>query len=80
VRLHQKFSGTYCALAVKKCASNVVETFLRTRMEVVNRAIVTELLNAVNFGKIVRDKFGNYVVQVCVEASLSLSACTACFS
>jgi len=67
--LVQSFLGQIGELSRHKFSSNVIEKCLRCASEASTDAMVKELLNSGEMDKLLRDSFGNYVVQTALEHS-----------
>ncbi|KXJ96878.1 armadillo-type protein [Microdochium bolleyi] len=65
----QNFLGQIGDLSRHKFSSNVIEKCLRCATEPSTDAMVRELLNSGEMDKLLRDSFGNYVVQTALEHS-----------
>ncbi|XP_068635751.1 uncharacterized protein [Aristolochia californica] len=58
-----QLEGNYCQLSMQKYSSNVVEKCLKHAGEDKQAHIILELINSSDFGQILQDPYGNYVVQ-----------------
>ncbi|XP_068649784.1 uncharacterized protein [Aristolochia californica] len=58
-----QIEGNCCQLAVQKYSSNVVEKCLKHAGGDKQAHIIQELINSSDFGQILQDPYGNYVVQ-----------------
>lgn len=65
----QNFLGQIGDLSRHKFSSNVIEKCLRCASDSSTDAMVKELLNSGEMDKLLRDSFGNYVVQTALEHS-----------
>ncbi len=63
--IKMKMEGKYCRLAKQKFSSNVVEKCLRTSTHEWRSVILRELTTNVN--ELIRDRYGNYVLQTAVS-------------
>ncbi|KAH8678117.1 armadillo-type protein [Xylariales sp. PMI_506] len=64
-----KFGGKICALSRHKFSSNVIEKCLRCASDGARDKMVDELLTTGEMERLLRDSFGNYVVQTALEHS-----------
>lgn len=62
-----RFRGSICSLSVQKFSSNVVEKCIRVASPAKRAQIIDELMSAERLQRIIRDSFGNYVVQTALE-------------
>ncbi|XXG97730.1 DNA-directed RNA polymerase III complex subunit Rpc2 [Hypoxylon texense] len=65
--LVQQFRGRICQLSRHKFSSNVIEKCLRCGNEDSKDLMVSELLGPGEMDRLLRDNFGNYVVQTALE-------------
>ncbi|KAI1780467.1 ARM repeat-containing protein [Hypoxylon cercidicola] len=65
--LVQQFRGRICQLSRHKFSSNVIEKCLRCGNEDSKDIMVNELLSPGEMDRLLRDNFGNYVVQTALE-------------
>ncbi|KAI4869106.1 ARM repeat-containing protein [Hypoxylon rubiginosum] len=65
--LVQQFRGRICQLSRHKFSSNVIEKCLRCGNEDSKDLMVNELLSPGEMDRLLRDNFGNYVVQTALE-------------
>ncbi|KAK0547853.1 hypothetical protein OC845_003875 [Tilletia horrida] len=63
----RQFVGNVCLLSVQKFSSNVIEKCIRVSEPSTRRQLVEELLNRHRLEKLLRDSFGNYVVQTSLD-------------
>ncbi|KAK3901087.1 armadillo-type protein [Staphylotrichum tortipilum] len=71
--LVQQFQGRISALSKHKFSSNVVEKCLRCASDMSRDIIVTELLNPGEIERLLRDSFGNYVIQTALDYAPPMS-------
>lgn len=71
--LVQRFQGRIGLLSKHKFSSNVVEKCLRCASEQSRDMIVTELLVPGEIDRLLRDSFGNYVIQTALDYSTPMS-------
>ncbi|KAK3985558.1 armadillo-type protein [Cladorrhinum sp. PSN332] len=67
------FLGHIATLSKHKFSSNVVEKCLRCAMEPARDDIISEILNSGHMEGLLRDNFGNYVVQTALEYSSQIT-------
>ncbi|KAI0406312.1 ARM repeat-containing protein [Xylaria palmicola] len=65
--LTQKFFGKIVMLSRHKFSSNVVEKCLRCASDESKDRMIQELLNPTDMERLIKDQFGNYVVQTALE-------------
>ncbi|KAL2265475.1 hypothetical protein VTJ83DRAFT_6575 [Remersonia thermophila] len=65
--LVQQFMGRIVALSKHKFSSNVVEKCLRCSSDASRERIVNELLGPGEIDRLLRDSFGNYVIQTALD-------------
>ena len=65
--LVRQFQGRIGSLSKHKFSSNVVEKCLRCASDLSRDLIVTELLNPGEIDRLLRDSFGNYVIQTALD-------------
>ncbi|CEH14061.1 Translational repressor MPT5/PUF4 and related RNA-binding proteins (Puf superfamily) [Ceraceosorus bombacis] len=63
----QQFIGNVCLLSVQKFSSNVMEKCIRVSNASLRKQLIDELLNRARLEKLLRDSFGNYVVQTSLD-------------
>ncbi|CAD6885757.1 unnamed protein product [Tilletia laevis] len=63
----RQFVGSVCLLSLQKFSSNVIEKCIRVSEPSTRRQLVEELLNRQRLEKLLRDSFGNYVVQTSLD-------------
>ena len=63
----RQFLGHICALSVQKFSSNVIEKCIRVADTNVRSSVIDELNNRQRLEKLLRDAFGNYVVQTALD-------------
>jgi len=63
----RQFVGNVCLLSVQKFSSNVIEKCIRVSEPSTRRQLVEELLNRQRLENLLRDSFGNYVVQTSLD-------------
>ncbi|KAK0523831.1 hypothetical protein OC834_001809 [Tilletia horrida] len=63
----RQFIGNVCLLSVQKFSSNVIEKCIRVSEPNTRRQLVDELLSRQRLEKLLRDSFGNYVVQTSLD-------------
>jgi hypothetical protein len=68
-----QFQGRIGMLSKHKFSSNVVEKCLRCASDVSRDMIVTELLNPGEIDRLLRDSFGNYVIQTALDYASPMS-------
>ncbi|KAL2324248.1 hypothetical protein Fmac_023306 [Flemingia macrophylla] len=76
--LRSRLSDRYVGLSMNKYASNVVEALIKFSETNDAELIVMELMFSLEFGNVIMDPFGNYVVQTaltCTEGLLHESLC-----
>ncbi len=71
--LVRQFHGRIGALSKHKFSSNVIEKCLRCSSEISRDLIVTELLGAGEIDRLLRDSFGNYVIQTALDYATPMS-------
>ncbi|KAK8217805.1 hypothetical protein BKA81DRAFT_377792 [Phyllosticta paracitricarpa] len=69
VPLCQSFGGRVCQLSKQKFSSNVIEKCIRVSNVECKRALIEELLNVGELERLIRDSYGNYVVQTALDYS-----------
>ncbi|WWC86079.1 uncharacterized protein L201_000950 [Kwoniella dendrophila CBS 6074] len=65
--LIRTFIGNVCSLSVQKFSSNVVEKCVRVADPEVRKGLVGECLNRSRLEKLLRDSYGNYVIQTVLD-------------
>ncbi|WVQ85355.1 hypothetical protein IAT38_007520 [Cryptococcus sp. DSM 104549] len=65
--LIRTFIGNVCSLSVQKFSSNVVEKCIRVADTEVRKVLVGEVLNRSRLEKLLRDSYGNYVIQTILD-------------
>ncbi|KAI9209767.1 armadillo-type protein [Polychytrium aggregatum] len=65
--LIRRFIGHICLLSVQKFSSNVMEKCISVAEPRTRKALIDELLNKERLEKLLRDSFGNYVVQTALD-------------
>ncbi|KAK6905551.1 pumilio-family RNA binding protein [Kwoniella mangroviensis CBS 10435] len=65
--LIRTFIGNVCSLSVQKFSSNVVEKCVRVADPEVRKGLVGECLNRSRLEKLLRDSYGNYVIQTILD-------------
>ncbi|WWD18014.1 hypothetical protein CI109_102461 [Kwoniella shandongensis] len=65
--LIRTFIGNVCSLSVQKFSSNVVEKCIRVADPEVRKVLVGEVLNRSRLEKLLRDSYGNYVIQTILD-------------
>lgn len=65
--LIRTFIGNVCSLSVQKFSSNVVEKCIRVADPEIRKVLVTEVLNRPRLEKLLRDSYGNYVIQTILD-------------
>ncbi|EIW72686.1 hypothetical protein TREMEDRAFT_72846 [Tremella mesenterica DSM 1558] len=65
--LIRTFIGNVCSLSVQKFSSNVVEKCIRVADPEVRKSLVSEVLNRSRLEKLLRDSYGNYVIQTILD-------------
>ncbi|ORY01716.1 ARM repeat-containing protein [Basidiobolus meristosporus CBS 931.73] len=65
--LIRRFFGNTCLLSVQKFSSNVMEKCIRVSKPETRKGLIDELLNRETLDKLLRDSFGNYVVQTALD-------------
>ncbi|KAK8169594.1 hypothetical protein IWX90DRAFT_485521 [Phyllosticta citrichinensis] len=69
VPLCQSFRGRVCQLSKQKFSSNVMEKCIRVSNAECKRALIEELLQVGELERLIRDSYGNYVVQTALDYS-----------
>ncbi|KAK8179388.1 armadillo-type protein [Phyllosticta citribraziliensis] len=69
VPLCQSFRGRVCQLSKQKFSSNVMEKCIRVSNAESKRALIEELLQVGELERLIRDSYGNYVVQTALDYS-----------
>ncbi|ODV91821.1 hypothetical protein CANCADRAFT_22238 [Tortispora caseinolytica NRRL Y-17796] len=73
--LIEEFLGHICEMSLQKFSSNVMEKCIRISEPSQRSAIIREILVAEKLDQLLRDSYGNYVVQTAIDsADLSLRA------
>ena len=65
--LIRTFIGNVCSLSVQKFSSNVVEKCIRVADPEIRKVLVGEVLNRSRLEKLLRDSYGNYVIQTILD-------------
>ncbi|KAL1917259.1 uncharacterized protein VTP21DRAFT_4915 [Calcarisporiella thermophila] len=65
--IHTNFRGNVCRLSMQKFSSNVIEKCIRVADAVTKNALLEELLNRQRLESLLRDSYGNYVVQTALD-------------
>lgn len=65
--LIRTFIGNVCNLSVQKFSSNVVEKCIRVADPEIRKTLVSEVLNRSRLEKLLRDSYGNYVIQTILD-------------
>ena len=65
--LIRTFIGNVCSLSVQKFSSNVVEKCIRVADPEIRKGLVAEVLNRSRLEKLLRDSYGNYVIQTILD-------------
>lgn len=65
--LIRTFIGNVCSLSVQKFSSNVVEKCIRVADPEIRKTLVGEVLNRSRLEKLLRDSYGNYVIQTILD-------------
>jgi hypothetical protein len=65
--LIRTFIGNVCSLSVQKFSSNVIEKCIRVADPEIRKALVAEVLNRSRLEKLLRDSYGNYVIQTILD-------------
>ncbi|KAL1407712.1 hypothetical protein Q8F55_007145 [Vanrija albida] len=65
--LIRTFIGNVCSLSVQKFSSNVVEKCIRVADPEIRKVLVSEVLNRSRLEKLLRDSYGNYVIQTILD-------------
>ncbi|KAI2485057.1 Pumilio-family RNA binding repeat [Pyrenophora tritici-repentis] len=63
----QGFQGKICELSMQKFSSNVIEKCIRCAEPQVKAMMIEELLDVEQLNSLMRDSFGNYVIQTALE-------------
>ncbi|KAI8920633.1 armadillo-type protein [Entophlyctis helioformis] len=63
----RRFIGNICLLSVQKFSSNVIEKCIRVSSHEIRAFMIDELLNKDRLEKLLRDSYGNYVVQTSLD-------------
>ncbi|KAK8200012.1 mRNA binding protein-like protein Pumilio 2 [Phyllosticta capitalensis] len=69
VPLCQSFRGRVCQLSKQKFSSNVVEKCIRVSNPECKRALIEEVLHPGELERLIRDSYGNYVIQTALDYS-----------
>ncbi|OCF41394.1 pumilio-family RNA binding protein [Kwoniella heveanensis CBS 569] len=65
--LIRTFIGNVCSLSVQKFSSNVIEKCVRVADPEIRKVLVGEVLNRSRLEKLLRDSYGNYVIQTILD-------------
>ncbi|KAL1922970.1 uncharacterized protein VTP21DRAFT_9346 [Calcarisporiella thermophila] len=65
--LIKKFVGNVCILSIQKFSSNAVEKCIRVSEPETRRLLIAELISPPKLERLLRDPYGNYVVQTALE-------------
>ncbi|OAD75540.1 hypothetical protein PHYBLDRAFT_98829, partial [Phycomyces blakesleeanus NRRL 1555(-)] len=65
--LVRRFLDHVCDLSVQKFSSNVIEKCIRVSEPETRRLLIAELAIKTNMDQLLRDSFGNYVIQTCLD-------------
>ncbi|KAJ3297310.1 hypothetical protein HK104_000637 [Borealophlyctis nickersoniae] len=69
--LIRRFVGSVWLLSVQKFSSNVIEKCIRVAQADTRKALIDEMLNRERLEQLLRDSYGNYVVQTALDLACS---------